>query len=68
YRDQKTREIFDALAELEDDLDAVYDDIFCGDDILKLTETLHLTSDDTTVIFSLDGAQLYQSKKSDTWI
>ena len=33
-----------------------------------MTANLKLTSDDTTVIFSLDGAQLYQNKKSDTWI
>ncbi|KAF8955107.1 hypothetical protein BDZ97DRAFT_1619993, partial [Flammula alnicola] len=50
------------------ELDAIYDDIFCGSDVLDLAEDLKLTSDDTTVIFSLDGAQLYQSKKSDTWI
>ncbi|KAF8172911.1 hypothetical protein BJ912DRAFT_831986, partial [Pholiota molesta] len=68
YREKKTQEIFDALDGLENDLDAVYDDIFCGEDVLKLAETLKLTSDDTTVIFSLDGAQLYQNKKSDTWI
>lgn len=40
-----------------------YEDI-----ILNLSERLALTSDDTTMIFSLDGAQLYQNKKSDTWI
>lgn len=31
-------------------------------------ERLNLTAKDTTVMFSLDGAQLYQDKKSDTWI
>lgn len=49
-------------------MDAIYDDVFCGQDILDLTENLKLTSNDTTVIFSIDGAQLYQNKKSDTWI
>ena len=68
YQERKTKEIFSVLAALENDLDNIYDDILCGEDILKLSETLNLTSDDTTVIFSLDGAQLYQDKKSDTWI
>jgi len=53
---------------LENELDTVYDDIFCGEDILNITSNLKLTSNNTTVIFSLDGAQLYQNKKSDTWI
>jgi len=68
YQDRKMKELFLALAALEDDLDAVYDDILCGEDVMKLTETLNLTSHDTMIIFSLDGAQLYQDKKSDTWI
>ena len=68
YRDEKISSINEAFLGLSDDLDAIYDDIFCGSDVLDLAEDLELTSDDTTVIFSLDGAQLYQSKKSDTWI
>lgn len=66
YRDQKTKEILDSIT---DQLkDSVYDDTFCGNDYLDLHARLGLTSDDTTVSFSLDGAQLYQNKKSDTWI
>lgn len=68
YRDTKTAEILAALDNLENELDIVYDDIFCGHDVLEMTANLELTSNDTTVIFSLDGAQLYQNKKSDTWI
>ncbi|EAU90253.2 hypothetical protein CC1G_11577 [Coprinopsis cinerea okayama7 len=45
-----------------------YDDMWCGEDLLDLTEELQLTDDDITVGFSLDGAQLFQNKKSDTWI
>jgi hypothetical protein len=48
--------------------DCVYDDVFCGKDITTLAEDLKLTADDYLVSFSLDGAQLYQNKKSDTWI
>ena len=70
YRDKKTQEILENLdptKNLNPD-DFVYDDLFSGSDILDLIENLQLTSDDTTVSFSFDGAQLYQSKKSDTWI
>jgi hypothetical protein len=66
YRDAKTREILEVLDLRPDDF--VYDDVFSGSDFLDLAEILELTSDDTTVSFSFDGAQLYQSKKSDTWI
>jgi len=62
YRDQKTQEILESIG------DPVYDDLFSGSDILNLSEDLKLTSDDTTASFSFDGAQLYQNKKSDTWI
>ena len=62
YRDQKIKEIIDSIG------DPVYDDLFSGSNILKLCEDLNLTTDDTTVSFSFDGAQLQQNKKSDTWI
>lgn len=68
YRDQKTQEILELIETLESAEDLVYDDIFSGTDYLDLAERLNLTSDDTTILFSIDGAQLYQSKKSDTWI
>ena len=68
YRDQKVMQVYDALDKLQNDENFVYDDIFCGNDFLNLSERYALTSNDTTVLFSLDGAQLYQNKKSDTWI
>ena len=62
-------EVYGALNEAnEDDDNFVYDDIFCGNDFLELSEKFNLMGNDTTVLLSLDGAQLYQSKKSDTWI
>ncbi|KAF8152444.1 hypothetical protein B0H34DRAFT_800875 [Crassisporium funariophilum] len=66
YRDQKVAEIiqvFNAANSLDE---LVYDDIFCGNNILDHCETL--SKDDMTVVFSIDGPQLYQDKKSDTWI
>ena len=48
--------------------DRIYDDIYSGSALRKLAEKLGLTKDDIMVSFSVDGAQLYQNKKSDTWI
>lgn len=69
YRSKKTAQCLEALN--NPDIahgDLIYDDIFSGEDILALSEALNLTADDITVTFSIDGAQLYQNKKSDTWI
>jgi hypothetical protein len=70
YRDKKTQEILENLDPTKnlDPDDFVYDDLFSGSDILDLIETLQLNSNDSTVSYSFDGAQLYQNKKSDTWI
>ena len=62
YRDRKIQEILESIG------DPVYDDLFSGSDILKLCKDLKLTTDDTTLSFSFDGAQLQKNKKSDTWI
>jgi len=67
YRDLKLQEIYD-LYKIKSPAEFIYDDIYCGEDLLKLSEDLNLTSNDTTVIFSYNGAQLYQNKKSDSWI
>jgi hypothetical protein len=66
YRDRKIAEVIEAFNAAHSDLELVYNDIFSGDHVLNLCETL--TEDDMTVVFSIDGAQLYQDKKSDTWI
>ncbi|KAI5897272.1 uncharacterized protein SCHCODRAFT_02726012, partial [Schizophyllum commune H4-8] len=42
-----------------------YDDVFCGD---AYQSTLGIDKDDTVLMFSIDGAQLYRSKQSDVWI
>ena len=68
YRDQKTQEILEHLESLKSAEDFVYDDIFSGSDFLDLKEHLNFIGDDMTILFSIDGAQLYQSKKSDTCI
>jgi len=71
YRDKKTQDILAAIEELEttgNSEDFVYNDMLSGSEYISLTQRLDLTSDDMVVCFSLDGAQLYQNKKSDTWI
>ncbi|PPQ93926.1 LOW QUALITY PROTEIN: hypothetical protein CVT25_010667 [Psilocybe cyanescens] len=67
YQEHKNTEILEGF-EFIDPSEAVYNDIFCGEDIRKLSEELDLTSNDTTVILSINSAQLYQNKKLDTWI
>ena len=69
YRDKKTNEILEAFRTTPL-ADHVYDDIFSGSDLRNLTlnPELAISVDDITVFFSLDSAQLYQNKKSDTWI
>ncbi|KAH9990110.1 hypothetical protein BJV77DRAFT_911903, partial [Russula vinacea] len=68
YLDQKMKEVVGMLNTLQTDNDIVYDDILSGSEIQELAEHIQITSDDTIISSSLDGAQLYQNKKSDTWI
>ena len=70
YLDQKLTQVAEMLGNLqaEGGADMVYDDIFSGSELQNLVECLEITGDNTIVSLSLDGAQLYQNKKSDTWI
>jgi hypothetical protein len=64
YRREKTRELLHKRdQELYD-----FDDIFCGSDYLEAVEEGKIKDEDTVVMFSIDGAQLYRNKKSDCWI
>ncbi|KAJ3876693.1 hypothetical protein F5051DRAFT_331339, partial [Lentinula edodes] len=64
YAYLKTEQILHDESSAED---FVYDDIFCGSDFLDLAEKVKLTPHDIMVSLSVDGAQLYQNKQSDTW-
>lgn len=70
YLDHKMKEVAKMLNNLQtgDDRDVVYDDILSGTEMQELVGRIKITSHDTVVSSSLDGAQLYQNKKSDTWI
>jgi hypothetical protein len=68
YLDQKMKEVQEMLDGLQNDTDIVYDDILSGSEMQELANRINITSDDTIISSSLDGAQLYQNKKSDTWL
>ena len=68
YLDQKMKEVAEMLRSLQADTDIVYDDIHSGNEMQMLANHLKITSNDTIISSSLDDAQLYQNKKSDTWI
>jgi hypothetical protein len=46
----------------------VYKDVYCSSILLEAAQRGDLTPDDTVLMLSIDGAQLYQSKQSDCWI
>ncbi|TFY57813.1 hypothetical protein EVG20_g8395 [Dentipellis fragilis] len=62
YRDQCMREI------LASGCIDIYDDLYCGTDLLDAMRKGQIASSDSVLFFSIDGAQLYQSKASDCWI
>ena len=45
-----------------------FNDICCGTDILQQFHSEKITDDDTVLMMSFDGAQLYRNKVSDCWI
>jgi hypothetical protein len=70
YLNQKLTQVAEMLHNLEAEggADVIYDDILSGSKLQDLVERLEITGNDTIISLSLDGAQLYQNKKSDTWI
>ena len=60
YRDQKLKEILSIRKWATLVQDYIYDDIFSGSEVLEMAQQFKITPHDTTVSFSLDGAQLYQ--------
>lgn len=68
YCDEKLREINEMIDSLGNGGNMVYDDIWCGQDVWELVDKVRMTDNDAAVSMSLNGAQLYQNKKSDCWI
>jgi len=67
YRERRTQELLAELLDNNGDLH-VYDDILCGSDYLDQVIDNRIKSGDMVLMLSIDGAQLYQKKASDTWI
>ena len=67
YRQQRTEQILMELQRNNGHL-TQYDDIYCGSDYLSEVQSGKIRPNDITLMLSLDGAQLYKNKASDTWI
>ncbi|KAF5342644.1 hypothetical protein D9611_001231 [Ephemerocybe angulata] len=69
HRQQETKKIFERLQDPESggQIDE-YSDIYHGQDYLEAVQRGDIGPDDTLLMFSMDGAQLYHDKKSDCWI
>ncbi|OJT06314.1 hypothetical protein TRAPUB_2832 [Trametes pubescens] len=63
YRAAITREL---LGQDPDDFQ-ILEDVYHGTDYLDAVKKKDIGEDDTVVMLSLDGAQLYESKRSDCW-
>ncbi|KAI0054504.1 hypothetical protein BV25DRAFT_1873322 [Artomyces pyxidatus] len=66
YRSKITEEVIEELRQghqIE-----IYEDIVHGSDYLKAVQRGDIGPNDMVVMLSLDGCQLYRSKKSDCWI
>lgn len=68
HRQERTRQILEKLEAEEQDFPSEYDDVYCGQDYLEAVRSRRIDDDTIVVNWSEDGAQLYQSKKSDAWI
>ena len=67
YRWRKTQELRREHAE-SGGVSEVYDDILCGEAYLEAVKKGSIGEYDTTLMLSIDGAQLHAHKKSDCWI
>lgn len=66
HRAVRTRAIRDALARDPASMTDI-DDVYCGEDYLREVANNSIKDDDTVLMISLDGAQLYANKSSDCW-
>jgi hypothetical protein len=64
---RKTEELLNQRAASGEHPDLL-DDILCGEAYLNLAADGTIGKYDTTLMLSIDGAQLYESKQSDVWI
>jgi hypothetical protein len=67
YRDIRTEEILKELGQNDGNIPSYYD-FFHGSEYLQAVEDGRIKEGDPVLMFSIDGAQLYQNKASDCWI
>ncbi len=68
YRRQYTSQLVAELQGNNNRKTSPYCDIFDGRDYLEAVLSGDITENDTVLLFSIDGAQLYRNKSSDCWI
>ncbi|KAI0041645.1 hypothetical protein FA95DRAFT_1610837 [Auriscalpium vulgare] len=68
HRKERTEEILRELRREDSPGIQVYDDIYHGSDYLAAVDRGDIGPEDIVLMYSIDGAQLYQSKQSDCWI
>ncbi|KAJ3547513.1 hypothetical protein NMY22_g1612 [Coprinellus aureogranulatus] len=66
YWNEKTQKCLKELADVGE-LECL-DDVWCGTDILRYVDEGNLGKNDTPLMMSFDGAQIYRNKQSDCWI
>jgi hypothetical protein len=67
YRSQRTATIITQMHENAGRI-SPYDDLYTGSEYLAAVARGDISPDDMVLLFSIDGAQLYQKKLSDCWI
>ncbi|EGO18520.1 hypothetical protein SERLADRAFT_375149 [Serpula lacrymans var. lacrymans S7.9] len=67
YHEERTQELIEEL-QLNDRALKSYDNFFAGSDYINAVAEGQIQSGDTVLMFSMDGAQLYEKKSSDCWI
>ena len=67
YSLHHTESVQDRLSENNGTM-PLYDDFYSGTDYLAAVSEEKIKNGDTILLFSLDGAQLYEHKQSDCWI
>ena len=67
YRNHKTTAIHAKLNRNPGQPIDIYEDIYDGYRYLEAVKSGHIKKDDTLVLFTLDGAQLYHDKNSDCY-
>ncbi|KAJ7691750.1 hypothetical protein B0H17DRAFT_1169055 [Mycena rosella] len=68
YREQLTRDVLEDLDDNDDVKSLPYTDFFHGNDYVDAVRAGKIKAHDNVLMISVDGAQLYRNKASDSWI